>query len=572
MLLEDLDVRSPRRRRYLCDISNVDKLSRPKNVASTWHTREDNEKFFDKLGTDTFTIATGLCILKCGSKGLLGYEEFRGIAVFAKDFVHRCNFIRIYHITTFELLYEIELLDMFLFKLHRSDRKKLTIKMGNHYADMTFAERGDMLQFQKKLCRIGIEKIKPSLTKRLHNYWDNTRKFFGNIVYEKRMNQSLVTYSANEFSYNNSAQFYTPKPSKLLSRKHKSGDFSKYDNEQRCGVKRKFTLNDQDSAYHNTKRQAKDQTSPNIKVINYSIYPPKTSCFKRSQEMLNLPLSPPETPKGILRRHNQSKLDFNYVNKDISHSIKNEVKQVNFNNPNEAFTSCLSESFVPPPVLKGAVRTVPRPCRNPPPPPPPPVLDSKNTINNDKTPTTKIIPSELLAEIRSAPQLRGTSRIDEDKTNPGNISGIKSPLHLIRSAMLTRRKSIKEEESEDEEMRSTFYDTTDWSVTEKHHKISIFFTVTFCDDKNSNSVTQTTHNNNFDKEKINNADNEVEKMVHSTVIVSTATEEAPITSIPEKHTANNTTKSKENNLNHSSTIGISKILCLLCIALYYFNK
>lgn len=122
----------------------------------------------------------------------------------------------------------------------------------------------------------------------------------------------------------------------------------------------------------------------------------------------------------------------------------------------------------PPPTLKGAVRTVPRPCRNPPPPPP---LENRILVNNDKTPTTKVIPSDLLAEIRSAPQLRGVSKINGNMATPHSLSTAQSPLHLIRSAMLTRRKSIKEDESEDEGTRSTFHDTTDWSVNERYHEM-----------------------------------------------------------------------------------------------------
>uniref|UniRef100_A0A0K0FYB9 WH1 domain-containing protein n=1 Tax=Strongyloides venezuelensis TaxID=75913 RepID=A0A0K0FYB9_STRVS len=441
MLKRIADTRSSRRRRYLCDISSVDRPSRPQNVSSTWHTKKDNERLFDALGLDTFTIATGLCVLKCGSKGLPKYEEFRGIAVFAKDFAHRCNFIRVYHITTFELLYEIELLDMFFFKVHRSDRKRLTIKMGIHYADMIFAERSDMLQFKKKLCRIGIEKIAPSFTKRFQNYWDNTKKFFGNILYEKKGNESLTVYSKNNSLYNDSVHSYNLRSSTLLTKKYKSEDSPKFDIIQRCGVKRKMLANDQDPICHDIKKPTNECVTSNVNVVDCSA---KIANIKKCTEVTNLLPSPPDTPKGILRGPIRNKLGFDNSQREVFYSAKCEVKQVNFYNSAD---TCLSESFFPPPpVLKGAIRTVPRPNRNP---PPPPALESRILNNNNNTPTVKAIPSDLLAEIRSAPQLREVSKKCK--------------------AMLTRRKSIKEEESEDEGTRHTLCDSTDWSVTERCH-------------------------------------------------------------------------------------------------------
>uniref|UniRef100_A0A0N5B898 WH2 domain-containing protein n=1 Tax=Strongyloides papillosus TaxID=174720 RepID=A0A0N5B898_STREA len=463
MLKRIADTRSSRRRRYLCDISSVDRPSRPKNVPSTWHTKEDNDRLFDALGLDTFTIATGLCVLKCGSKGLPGYEEFRGIAVFAKDFAHRCNFIRVYHITTFELLYEIELLDMFLFKVHRSDRKRLTIKMGIHYADMIFAERSDMLQFKKKLCRIGIEKIAPSFTKRFQNYWDNTKKFFGNIIYEKKRNESLTVYSKSNSMCNDSVHSYIHRSSTLLTKKYKSEDSPKFDKIQRCGVKRKMLANDQDPICHDIKKPTNECVTSNVNVIDFSVYSAKTPNVKKCTELSNLPPSPPDTPKGILRGPVRNKLGFDNSQRDVFYSAKCEVKQVNFYSSAD---TCLSESFFPPPpVLKGAIRTVPRPNRNPPPPP----SSESRILNNNNTPTVKAIPSDLLAEIRSAPQLREASKKCKGNSISYRASNTQSPLHLIRSAMLTRRKSIKEEESEDEGTRNTLYDTTDWSVTERYH-------------------------------------------------------------------------------------------------------
>uniref|UniRef100_A0A0N4ZVE2 IRS-type PTB domain-containing protein n=1 Tax=Parastrongyloides trichosuri TaxID=131310 RepID=A0A0N4ZVE2_PARTI len=474
MLMDYGALRSPLRRRYLCDISGVDGPSRPKNISSIWHTKEDNEKLFTALGTDTFTIATGICVLKCSSKGENLYEEFRGIATFAKDFVHRCNYIRIYHITTFELLYEIELLDMFLLKVHRSDRRRLTINMGIHYADLSFAERADMLLFKKKLNRIGINKIPPSFKKRIQNYWDNAKKFLGGIIYENDSKSGSIRYSISEYSYEDDVGLVTPKETKLMYKRDKLDDFSNYcnNNEQRSGVKRKITLNEIEPVYYTAKRSTSEYETPslNLKSSTYVTVPRymEGTCIKS-----NMPLSPPDTPKGILIGPKRNSLQLNRKSEcmDIEREVvKSEIRQVNSNINVDHYNSCHSEfTFPNPPVLKGAIRTVPRPRKDPP--ILPPILSTHIGCTPEQP---RIIPSDLLAEIRSAPQLRHSMKKKNSNNEVSMFNNIQShsPLHLIRSAMITRRKSMKQEDDSDDEVtRNTINDTTDWSTTERHYDI-----------------------------------------------------------------------------------------------------
>uniref|UniRef100_A0A0N4ZDS3 WH2 domain-containing protein n=1 Tax=Parastrongyloides trichosuri TaxID=131310 RepID=A0A0N4ZDS3_PARTI len=466
MIVEYGAFRSPLRRRYLCDISGVDGPSRPKNISSTWHTKEDNEKLFNALGTDTFSIATGLCVLKCSSKGENLYDEFKGIATFAKDFVHRCNYIRIYHVTTFKLLYELELLDMFFIKVHRSDRRRLTIKMGSHYADLSFAERSDMLLFKKKLIRIGIDEISPSLIKRIQNYWDSAKKFFGGIIYETESESYLM----NECSIGDDVGLFTPKKNKLMLKKHKSGDFSKYSNnnsKKRSGVKRKITSNEIEPIYHTTKKTANEYQVSSIDLKPLKLISITGDHVEETCKQINLPLSPPDTPKGVSVGAKRSNLQFNCKTErmDIDNGvIKSEVRHVNFNSYVDQYSSCHSEfTFPNPSILKGAIRTVPRPNRDPPPPPPIP-----SSFKDYRPENSKVLPSDLLSEIRSAPQLRRSVR----KNNNGDSGEQNSPLHLIRSAMSSRRKSMKQEEDEsDDDIRNMNNDTPDWSITEGYDDI-----------------------------------------------------------------------------------------------------
>lgn len=101
--------------------------------------------------------------------------------------------------------------------------------------------------------------------------------------------------------------------------------------------------------------------------------------------------------------------------------------------------------------------------------------------------------------------------------------------------------------------------------------VSIFIAATFCDEKNSNSLMQSAHNN-MDKEKSNAVDHEADKMVHSPMTSSAPTEEDAVEPISQEHSTTNNTKSKEDSVNHSQTIKILKFPYFLFLVLYFFNK
>uniref|UniRef100_A0A0K0FYB8 Uncharacterized protein n=1 Tax=Strongyloides venezuelensis TaxID=75913 RepID=A0A0K0FYB8_STRVS len=101
--------------------------------------------------------------------------------------------------------------------------------------------------------------------------------------------------------------------------------------------------------------------------------------------------------------------------------------------------------------------------------------------------------------------------------------------------------------------------------------VTILAIVIFAEDKNSNTMVQSTHDLGLDKEKSNEIDHEAEKVPHSSTTLPTPSEEVTDGSINQEHNSNST-KSNENNENHAHLTSISGITLIFCIVIYYFNN
>uniref|UniRef100_A0A0N5B897 Merozoite surface protein 2 n=1 Tax=Strongyloides papillosus TaxID=174720 RepID=A0A0N5B897_STREA len=101
--------------------------------------------------------------------------------------------------------------------------------------------------------------------------------------------------------------------------------------------------------------------------------------------------------------------------------------------------------------------------------------------------------------------------------------------------------------------------------------VTILAIVIFGEDKNSNTMVQSTHNLGLDKEKTNEIDHEAEKVPHSPTTLPTPNGDVSDESISQEHNTN-TTKSNNNNGNHAHLTSISGITFIFCIVVYYFNN
>uniref|UniRef100_A0AC35UCD0 ULP_PROTEASE domain-containing protein n=1 Tax=Rhabditophanes sp. KR3021 TaxID=114890 RepID=A0AC35UCD0_9BILA len=463
---------SPKRMRYICDISGMDGSCRPCNVGSLWHSVQDNERLFKGLGVDTFTIATAICKMRVGSKGVATYDEYRGVAVFVKDFARRCNFIRIYHNTTLTMLYEMELLDMFKHKVHRSDTKRLTIWMGQHCIDLIFIDRNDLGLFRNKLHRVGVEKVNPSLTKRVQNCWDRAKGLVNGIFQEKGNHSFASQYSDKCGPGTESFEPRRSTVTKYMYRKPKevrAGQSANNTPVKLVGGKRKMAPSIEDSPHHSTAKKGTSvyvtpSETDNQRLTTSTLYESQSNVPFLLPPQITFP-SPPETPRGVIK--NQPTQTIECRRKTEHFALANQHPPDDYEHKRY---SC-DRKYIPPgdniaepPIVKGLIRTVPRPTKYPPPPPP---SNMNRSSMDQQTPSSKPLPIDLLADIRSAPNLRAPNDRMLMVASPHRLHQQKSssPFHLIRSAMVERRISMVGDGSEGELDGSGWsVEDTDWQI------------------------------------------------------------------------------------------------------------